>query len=331
MKPRVFVSRVIAREALDMISRVTQMEVWQDVLPPPYDILLAKVRNVDGLLCLLSDRIDAKLLHAAPKLKVISNLAVGFDNIDVSEATRRGIPIGNTPGVLTETTAEIAFALMMAAARRVVEGDRYVRKGMWKTWGPMILLGQDLHHATLGIIGLGRIGIEVAKRAKGFNMNILYHDPVRRSEVVEKQLGVKHMPQLKEMLSISDFISVHVPLLATTRHLIGEVEFAAMKPTAVFVNTSRGSVVDQKALYQALMSGKIFAAGLDVTEVEPIQPNDPLLTLENVIITPHIASASVTTRKNMALMAAENLLAGLKGELPLHCVNPEAQATKKRK
>lgn len=323
MKPKVFVSRLIDREALDMIAEVAEMEVWRDELPPPYEVLLEKVKDVDGLLSLLSDRVDTTLMDAAPKLKVISNLAVGYDNIDITGATKRGIQVGNTPGVLTETTADIAFALLMATARRVVEADRHVRKGQWKTWGPMILLGQDIHHATLGIIGLGRIGIEVAKRARGFNMNVLYHDIVRNSEETERQLGVKYISELNELLSTSDFISVHVPLLPGTHHLIGASEFALMKPTAVFINTSRGQVVDQKALYEALRSGKIFAAGIDVTAVEPISTDDPLLTLENVVITPHIASASVHTRKNMAMMAAENLLAGLRGEVLPNCVNPE--------
>ncbi len=324
VKPRVFVSRLMAREALDMIAGATEMEVWLEELPPPYEVLLEKVRDVEGLLSLLSDRVDATLMDAAPKLKVVSNLAVGYDNISVPEATKRGIPVGNTPGVLTETTADLAFILLMTAARRVVAADNYVRKGQWKTWGPMILLGQDIHHSTLGIIGLGRIGTEVAKRARGFNMKVLYHDAVRRSEEEERQLGAEYVSELAELLSSSDFISVHVPLLPETRHLIGAAEFALMKPTAVFVNTSRGPVVDQKALHKALETGRIFAAGIDVTEVEPIPADDPLLTLDNVVITPHIASASFSTRKNMALMAAENLLAGLKGETPPNCVNPEA-------
>ena len=323
-KPRVFVSRIIAQEALDKIAQATEMEVWPEEMPPPYEVLLEKVRDIDGLLSLLSDRIGANLMDAAPKLKVVSNLAVGYDNIVVPEATKRGIVVGNTPGVLTETTAELAFILLMTAARRVVEADNYTRKGLWKTWGPMILLGQDIHHATLGIIGLGRIGTEVAKRARGFNMKVLYYDRVRRSEDEEKQLDVEYVPDLKEILSVSDFISVHVPLLPETRHLIGAAEFTLMKPTAVFVNTSRGPVVDQKALYEALKAKNIFAAGIDVTEIEPIPTDDPLLTLDNVIITPHIASASFNTRKNMALIAAENLLAGLKGEMPPNCVNPEA-------
>jgi len=211
----------------------------------------------------------------------------------------------------------------MAAARRVVEADNYTRKGRWKTWGPKVLLGQDIHHATLGIIGLGRIGAEVAKRAKGFNMKVLYYDEIKRSEEEERKLGVEHVSELAKLLSSADFISVHVPLLPQTHHLIGAAEFAMMKPTAILINTSRGPVVDQKALYEALKSGRIFAAAIDVTEVEPISPDDALLALDNVIITPHIASASFTTREKMALMAAENLLAGLRGETPPNCVNPE--------
>jgi len=323
-KPRVFVTRVIAQEALDKIAQVTDMEVWIEELPPPYEMLLEKARDAEGLLTMLSDKIDAALMDTAPKLKVVSNLAVGYDNISIAEATKRHIVVGNTPGVLTKTTADLAFTLLMAAARRVVGADNYTRKGWWKTWGPKILLGQDIHNATLGIIGLGRIGAEIAKRGRGFNMRVLYYDEIRRSEEEERQLGVEYIPDLAKLLSRADFISVHVPLVPQTHHLIGAAEFALMKPTAVFINTSRGPVVDQRALYEALKSGQIFAAAIDVTEVEPISPDDPLLTLDNIIITPHIASASFTTRKNMALMAAENLLAGLRGETPPNCVNPEA-------
>jgi len=323
-KPRVFVTRAIAQEALNKIAQVTEMEVWPEELPPPYEVLLEKARDAEGLLTMLSDKIDANLMDAAPKLKVVSNFAVGYDNINIAEATKRHIVVGNTPGVLTGTTADLAFTLLMAAARRVVEADNYTRKGRWKTWGPKILLGQDIYNATLGIIGLGRIGAEVAKRGRGFNMKVLYYDEMRRSEEEERRLGVEYVPDLAELLPRADFISVHVPLLPQTRHLIGAAEFALMKPTAVFINNSRGPVVDQRALYEALKSGQIFSAGLDVTEVEPIPPDDPLLTLDNVIITPHIASASFTTRKEMALMAAENLLAGLRGKTPPNCVNPEA-------
>lgn len=323
-KPRVYVTRRVAQEALDMIAGVAETEIWPEELPPPYEVLLAKVRDADGVLTLLTDRIDRPLMGAAHRLKVISNLAVGYDNIDVPEATRRGIVVGYTPGVLTETTADLAFALLMAAARLVGKADSYTRGGLWKTWGPTILLGQDIHHATLGIVGLGRIGSEVAKRARGFDMKVLYYDEKRRSREEEGQLGVEYVPELAELLSSADFVSVHVPLLPQTHHLIGADEFALMKPTAVLINTSRGAVVDQKALYEALKYGQIFAAAIDVTEVEPIAPDDPLLTLDNVIITPHIGSASFTTRKKMALMAAENLLAGLRGDIPANCVNPEA-------
>ena len=323
-KPRVFVTRIMAQEALDKIAQAAEMEVWPEELSPPYEVLQEKARDAWGLLTLLSDRIDAALMDAAPKLKVVSNLAVGYDNINTAEATKHHIAVSNTPGVLTGTTADLAFTLLMAAARRVVEADNYTRKGRWKTWGPKILLGQDIHNATLGIIGLGRIGAEIAKRGRGFNMKVLYYDEMRRSEKEEKQLGVEYVPNLAKLLPRADFISVHVPLLPQTRHLIGAAEFALMKPTAVLINTSRGPVVDQKALYQALKSGQIFSAGLDVSEVEPIPPDDPLLTLDNVIITPHIASASFTTRKEMALMAAENVLAGLRGKTPPNCVNPEA-------
>lgn len=322
-KPKVFVARKMAQEALDMIADAAEMDLWEGELPPPRDVLLKRVPDIDGLLSLLTDKVDAELMDAAPRLKVVSNMAVGFDNIDVPEATKHGIVVGNTPGVLTETTADFAWALIMATGRRVAEGDRWTRSGKWKTWGPMILLGYDIHHATLGVVGFGRIGIEIAKRARGFNMKILYYDVVRRKPEEEKELGLEYAPNLHDLLSRADFVTIHVPLMAETRHLISTAEFAAMKPTAIFVNTSRGPVVDQKALYQALKSGQIFAAGLDVTEVEPISMDDPLLTLDNITIAPHIASASVATRTKMATMAAANLIAGLKGEMPPNCVNPE--------
>jgi len=314
----------MAQEALDMIADATEMELWEDELPTPRDILLSKVRTVEGLLSLLTDKVDAELMNIAPNLKVVSNLAVGYDNIDVAAATQRGIFVGNTPGVLTETTADFTFALLLSAARRLVEADKYTRDGNWKTWGPMVLLGHDVHHANLGIIGLGRIGLEVAKRARGFDMQVLYYDKVRRNPEEERELQLEFVPALDELLTRSDFISIHTTLTPETHHLIGSTELSKMKPTAVLVNAARGPVIDQAALYQALKSGQILAAGLDVTEVEPIPPDDPLLTLNNVIIVPHIGSASVATRTKMALMAAENLLAGLRNELPPNCVNPEA-------
>ena len=308
-KPKVFVARKIAQEALDTIAEVTEMDLWEDELPPSRDVLMKKVQDIDGLLSLLTDKVDAGLMDAAPKLKIVSNMAVGFDNIEVAEATKRSILVGNTPGVLTETTADFAWSLIMAAGRRIAEGDRWTRSGKWQTWGPMILLGHDIHHATLGIVGCGRIGLEIAKRARGFDMKLLYHDAIRRKPEEEKEYGLEFVPDLYDLLSRSDFVTVHVPLTAETRHMISSQEFAAMKPTAVFVNSARGPIVDPKALYEALKSGQIFAAGLDVTEPEPITMDDPLLTLENIIIAPHIASASVATRTKMANMAASNLIA----------------------
>jgi len=324
-KPMVFITRVIVPEALDMIAQVANMEVWPGEIPPSYNMLVEKARDAKGLLTMLTDNVNAALMDSAPKLKVISNMAVGYDNIDIDKATEKHILVGHTPGILTETTADFTFSLLMAAARRIVEADNYTRKGRWKTWGPMILLGQDIHHATLGIIGMGRIGIEVVKRARGFNMKVLYYDITRLDTDLEKQLDLKYAPRLEELLTSADIISVHVPLLPQTYHLIGADEFAIMKPQAVFVNTSRGPVVDQKALYEALKSGRISSAAIDVTETEPISPDDPLLTLDNIIITPHVASASHTTRRKMAIMAAGNLLAGLNNEIPPNCVNPQAQ------
>lgn len=323
-KPKVFVSRVIAQEALDKITAAADMEVWPEKMPPSYETLLEKAGGADGLLTMLTDKIDANLMDQAPGLKVVSNMAVGYDNVSIDEATKRGIVVGNTPGVLTETTADLIFALLLAAARRVTEADNYIRQGLWKTWEPMTLLGQDIHHATLGIVGMGRIGAEVAKRAKGFDMKVLYFNRTRRSPEDESRLGAEYVPDLPTLLSRSDFVSVHVPLNDETRHMIGPEEFAQMKPTAVFINTSRGPVVDQQALHDALKTGQIFSAGIDVTETEPIPLDDPLLTLSNLTIAPHIGSSSFPTRIKMALMAAANLLAGLRGELPPNCVNPEA-------
>ena len=324
MKPKVYVNRLIPEEALKKLAQSCDYRIWEGELAVPRDVLLKEVPGIDALLSLLTDKIDAPIMDAAPKLRVISNMAVGFDNIDVREATRRKIVVCNTPGVLTETTADFAFTLLLAAARRVAEGERNVKEGKWKTWGPMTLLGHDVHHATLGIIGLGRIGAEVAKRAKGFDMKTLYYDSVRRPEL-EETLGVEFR-DLKTLLAESDFVTVHAPLLPETYHLIGEEQFKIMKRTAIVVNTARGPIVDPKALYNALRNHQIAYAALDVTEPEPIPLSDPLLTLNNILIVPHIASASVATRTKMALMAVDNLLAALKGERPTHIVNPEALA-----
>ncbi len=313
-RPNVFVSRVIPEEGLEAIRADCEMDLWEEDLPPPREELLRRVAGCDGVLTLLTDRVDDEFLDAAgKKLRVVSNYAVGFDNIDVAACARRGIPVGNTPGVLTETTADLAWALLMAAARRLPEGDRYVRDGNWKTWGPLLLLGPDVHGATIGIVGFGRIGQALARRAQGFGMEILYHDVQELPPEVTEPLGATYLP-LEELLPRSDFVSLHVNLSPVTRHLIKAETLAWMKPTAVLVNTSRGPVVDQAALADALRNGVIWAAALDVTDPEPIPMDDPLVGLDNCLIVPHIASASRATRGKMAAMAAANLLAGVRGE-----------------
>jgi lactate dehydrogenase-like 2-hydroxyacid dehydrogenase len=313
-RPSVFVSRIIPDEGLDPIAAACEMDLWRDELPPPRDELLRRVAGRDGILTLLTDRVDDGLLDAAgPQLKVVSNYAVGFDNIDVAACARRGVAVGNTPGVLTETTADLAWALLMAAARRLPEGDRYVRAGMWKTWGPMLLLGPDIHGATIGIVGFGRIGQAVARRAQGFGMEVLYHDLQQLPDDVTRPLGASYLP-LEELLPRCDFVSIHVNLSEETRGLINAKTLSWMKPTAVLVNTSRGPVVDQPALAAALNGGVIAGAALDVTDPEPIPMDDPLVGLDNCLIVPHIASASRATRARMAQMAAANLLAGVRGE-----------------
>jgi len=320
-KWKVFVTRIIPEAGLKLILENCEAEVWQEETPPPREVLIEKIRDCQGVLTLLSDRMDAEVMDNAPQLKVISNYAVGYDNIDVAEATKRGIMVTNTPGVLTETTADLAFALILATARRIVEGDKYTRMGKWKSWGPMLLLGQDVYGATLGIIGLGRIGQAVARRAKGFDMRILYYD-VRRNEEAERELGAEYR-DLSSLLREADILTIHAPLTSETYHLIGEKELSLMKPTAILVNAARGAIVDQKALYKVLKEKRIFGAGLDVYEEEPIAKDDPLLGLDNVVLLPHIGSASVETRAKMARMAVENLLRGLRGERPANLVNPE--------
>lgn len=322
MKPRVYVTRKVPEAGITMLQHECEVEVWGGELPVPRDILLEKARHIDGLYSLLTDRIDQELLDTAPGLRVVSNMAVGYDNIDVAACTAKGIPVGNTPGVLTDTTADFAFALLMSAARRIVEGVDYVRAGRWKTWGPTLFMGPDVHGATLGIVGIGRIGQAVARRARGFDMQILYHDPYLPDAGIKDATSVG----LDTLLSESDFVTLHVPLTESTYHLIGRRELQTMKATAILINTSRGSVVDPGALYEALRGEWIAYAALDVTEPEPIPADDPLLTLSNCLVVPHIASASVATRTKMATMAAENLLAGLKGKPLPNCVNPEVQA-----
>jgi glyoxylate reductase len=320
-KPKVFITRAIPEKGFELIKEFCEVNLWPSELPPERNALLTYVRGVDGLLCLLTDQIDGEVMdEAGPQLKVISNHAVGFDNIDIHAATARKIPVGNTPDVLTDATADFAFALMMAVARRIPEAERYVHDGKWKTWGPMTLLGVDIKGATLGLIGFGRIGKAMARRALGFDMRIIYYD---RSEKKTSR-DLKATPVAFEtLLEESDFISLHIPLTPDTRHLIDSEALAKMKPNAVLVNTARGPVVDMDALYEALKERRIFGAGLDVTEPEPLPMDSPLLTLDNIIIEPHIASASKTSREKMSWMAAQNLIAGLKGERLPNCVNPQ--------
>jgi len=302
-KPRVFVTRKLPEPAQTRLLDAVDAEVWPEELPPSKDVLLEKVAGVDGLLCLLTDPVDGEVMDTAgPQLKVISNCAVGVDNIDLAAAAQRGIPVGNTPGILTETTADFAFALLMAAARRVVEGDAYVRAGKWQTWGLTLLLGQDIYGATLGLVGFGRIGQAVARRAAGFGMRILFYDPTYSTT---PDAPTAEQVDLETLLAESDFVSLHTPLNESTYHLIGADAFARMKPSGMLINTARGGVVDPAALYTALKEGQIACAALDVTEPEPIPPDDPLLTLDNLIIAPHIASASQATRLKMAQMAVE--------------------------
>ena len=320
---KVFVSRRIPNDGLDLILRATDATVFPGDLPPTRDELLQLIRGCDGVLTLVTDKVDAEFLDRAGRnLKVVSNYAVGFDNVDVAECTQRGIPVGNTPGVLTDTTADLAWSLLMAVARRIVEGAEYVRAGKWKTWGPMLLLGTDVSGGTLGIVGFGRIGQAIARRGMGFGMSVLYHDVQRAPESLEEELRVTWVP-LDELLRRSDFVSLHVSLTSETHHLIGASKLRLMKPTAVLVNTSRGPVVDSAALAEALSLGIIGGAGLDVTDPEPIPVDHPLVGLPNCVIVPHIASASKATRGRMAVMAAANLLAGLKGQRLPTPVNPE--------
>ncbi len=321
-KPKVYVTRRIPEEGLAIVREAADVTIWDRVdVPPPREVLLREVTGIDGLLSLLTDRIDGELMDAAPRLKVVSNYAVGYDNIDVPAATRHGIVVGHTPEVLTETVADFALCLMLAAARRLVEADTYTRAGKWSTWEPFLLAGQDFFGATLGLIGLGRIGSAVARRAKGFQMRILYYDIYRRQDL-EQSLGIEYR-EFDDVLRSADFVSVHVPLSEQTRHLIGRDQFKLMKKTAVFVNTSRGPIVDQQALAAALASHQIYAAGIDVFEREPVSRDDPLLKLDNVVVAPHIASASIPTRTKMAIIAAQNLIAVLQGKAPPHPVNPE--------
>jgi len=307
---------------LKIIRKYFDTEVWPEYGPPPKKTIIEKAKNVDALATLLSDKIDTEVFDAAPKLKIVSQMAVGFDNIDLQEATKRGIYVTNTPEVLTDTTADFAWALIMAVARRVVEADKYVRTGQWKAaWHPDMMTGRDVHGATIGIVGAGRIGYAMAKRAKGFDMKILFYDVIPRPEM-EKDFGAKRM-DLDTLLKEADFVSIHVPLMKETHHLMNEQRLKLMKKTAYLINNSRGPVVDEKALYKALKEGWIAGAGLDVFEQEPAPVDSPLLKLDSVVVAPHISSASLETRSKMAEMVADNLVSFFEGKKPPNLVNQD--------
>lgn len=321
---KVFVTRAIDPAAIERLRAAATVTVWRDELPPPESVLRSTLKNADAVLSMVTDKIDARVIAEAAQLRVISNLAVGVDNIDLEAATRAGIAVGHTPGVLTEATADLAFGLLMATARRIAEADRHVRGGLWRTWGPMTLLGRDVHSSTLGLIGFGAIGQAMARRAAGFGMRVLYlnHPSSKLTAATSRVRWVSSLPRL---LADSDYLSIHVPLTAKTRHMIGAREFALMKPGAILINTARGAVVDQAAMVAALKSGHLGGAGLDVTDPEPIETGDPILQLDNVVITPHIGSASVAARARMAAIAVDNILDVFSGRVPRWCANEKVR------
>lgn len=321
MKPKVYITRKLNAEIVDRIKDACEVSMWQEAdIPVPREELERGIQDADGLYCLLTDNIDAALLEHAKKLKIVSNMAVGYNNIDIEAAAKQGILVTNTPGVLTETTADLTFALLMATARRLVEASDFLRQGSWKTWSPMLLTGQDIYGSTLGIIGMGRIGEAVAKRAKAFNMKVCYHNRSRKPEA-EQQLGLIYA-DLESLLKESDFVCVLTPYSPETHHFISEKQLSMMKKSAVLINTSRGGIVDEAALYNALAEGTLWAAGLDVFEKEPVPLDHPLLTLPNVVTLPHIGSASIGTRLKMGHLAADNLLIGLAGQTPPNVILP---------
>jgi len=317
MRPRVFIARPLPEKPLTIIQNECEVEIWYEENSPPF---AEKTADIDGLVTYGHEPITADLLDNARRLKVIANMGVGYDHIDVVAATKRGIAVGNTPGALNEATADLAFALLLSAARNVVTGDRFIRAGHWRKYDPHILWGAEVHGATLGIIGLGRIGRAVARRARGFEMRILYYQR-NRAPGWEEELGLAYT-SLEDLLAQSDFVVIMTPLTPQTHHLIGQKELARMKRSAILINTARGPIVDSTALYEALRDGIIAGAGLDVFDPEPIPLDDPLLTLDNVVLCPHLGSASLQTRVKMGMMVAENLLAGLKDQPLPYPINP---------
>ncbi len=323
MKPKVYVTRKIPDEALAAIAAECEVRLWnEEEASVPRDVLYREISEAEGLLCMLTEQVDRELLAVAPKLKIVSNMAVGYNNIDLDAASERGIMVTNTPGVLTETTADLTFALLLAAARRIVEAANYIHAGSWKAWSPMQLTGQDVYGATLGLIGLGRIGEAVVRRARGFDMNTIYYNRTRKPEI-EDALGIRYA-ELETLLQQSDFIVVLTPYTPQTRNLIDREQFKLMKRTAVLVNTARGGIVNEAALYEALTGGRIWAAGSDVFESEPVSLDHPLLSLPNFVALPHIGSASIRTRTQMSMLSANNLLRALRGEEPEHLLNRQS-------
>ncbi|MBI1356232.1 MAG: D-glycerate dehydrogenase [Acidobacteria bacterium] len=322
MKPPVLVTKKLYPKALELLQATADVEYHDSRAGLSADRLLTKAKGKVGIVCQLTDKFSAEVLAELPDLKVLSNVAVGYDNIDAAAAAERGVLVTNTPGALTETTADLAFALLMAAARRLTEAERFLRDGKWGEWYIDLLCGYDIYGATLGLLGMGRIGQAVARRAQGFGMKVLYHNRTRLDPAVEDALDAKYV-SFEELLSESDFVSVHTPLTPDTRHLIAAAELSRMKPTAILVNTARGPVVDEAALAAALDKRTIAAAGIDVFEREP-EVHPGLLAVENVVLAPHVGSATIATRTRMCTMAVENCLAGLRGERPPNLVNPQA-------
>jgi glyoxylate reductase len=323
---KIFVTRQLPGPAVEDLRRVGEVRVNPEDRALTRAELREGVRDRDALLCLLTEKVDGEVMDESPRLQVISNVAVGYDNIDVEAATARGIFVTNTPRVLTETVADLTWALILGTARRVVEADHFLRAGRWQSWSPTLLAGNDVHHRTLGVVGLGQIGTAVARRAQGFDMQVLYYD-VSRKAAVEEELDLTYR-ELDELLRVADYITVHVPLNPATRHLIGDREIGLMKKSAYLINTSRGPVVDERALVHALKEGRIAGAGLDVFEHEPLTPSSPLVELDNVVLLPHIGSASLATRSAMASLAAECVIAVLSGRVPPALVNRELLETR---
>lgn len=319
MKPKIFITRKIPTHIVSHLEKSCDVSIWNyENTPVPREVLEEHIAEADGLFCLITESINEELLKKATKLKVISNMAVGYNNIDIEAASKKGVTVTNTPGVLTETTADLTFALLMATARRITEASSFLREGQWQTWSPMLLTGQDIYQSTIGIIGLGRIGEALARRAKGFNMNIIYHNRSRKLQA-EEELGLQYV-SLEDLLKKSDYVCIMTPYTPETHNLIRKEHFQLMKNTAILINTARGGIVNEKDLYQALAEGEIWAAGLDVFEQEPVSLDHPLLTLPNVVTLPHIGSASISTRLKMAEVAADNLLRVLNGEIPRNVV-----------